>query len=254
VIEPLPLPAHTPGVPFFSQAFDINEAGDIVGTTGGSGQQQATLWRNGQVIPLGVMPGFAQSIAGEINDAGLIAGRSLTFGASSAARAHTISFAPANTPPTLTLPASLTVDATSPGGAVVSFAAMANDAEDGAFLPACMPASGSIFAIGTTTVSCTATDSGGLDATGSFTVTVLGATAQIDALVADVTGVGPRSLENTLRVARAAIVAQRPLTAAVMLTVFDLQVTVLAIARRLPASEALELLAASRQIRATIGF
>ena len=77
------------------------------------------------------------------------------------------------TAPALTLPASITVDATSPTGAVVTYAATASDAVDGAFAPECSPASGSLFAIGTTTVSCTATDAhGNLSATQSFSVRV----------------------------------------------------------------------------------
>lgn len=251
VLEPLPMPIPTA---LFASALDINEAGDIVGNAGPGGQQSATLWRGGVPVALGGQPGTVQSIASDINDAGVIAARSIFGGTPPAFRGNTIVVSEPNSPPTLTLPVNVVVDATSPGGAIVSFAATANDDEDGAFLPACTPASGSLFAIGTTTVSCTATDSGGLDATGSFTVTVLGATAQIDALIADVTGVGPRSLENTLRVARAAIVAQRPLTAAVTLTVFDLQVTLLAITRRLPAEQAVALIGASRQIRTLIGY
>ncbi|WP_221089569.1 PxKF domain-containing protein [Deinococcus aquaedulcis] len=79
---------------------------------------------------------------------------------------------PANTPPTLTLPANQSAEATSAAGAAVSFSAGAADAEDGALTPVCTPASGSTFALGTTTVMCTVTDSGGLSASGSFTVTV----------------------------------------------------------------------------------
>src|SRR5262249_34860345 len=58
------------------------------------------------------------------------------------------------------LPGDATIEATGPGGAVYSY-----DAGD----LICSPPSGSVFAIGPTTVSCQ--DSGGADA-GSFTVTV----------------------------------------------------------------------------------
>jgi len=47
-----------------------------------------------------------------------------------------------------------------------------NDAQDGPITAVCVPPSGSTFAVTTTTVNCTVTDSGGLTATGSFTVTV----------------------------------------------------------------------------------
>ena len=77
-----------------------------------------------------------------------------------------------NTPPAVTVPANLALEATGPGGAVATFVAAATDAEDGSPETICAPASGSTFAIGTTPVTCTATDGGGLSASASFTVTV----------------------------------------------------------------------------------
>jgi hypothetical protein len=79
----------------------------------------------------------------------------------------------ANTPPHLNVPANQTAEATSPAGATVSFSATATDAEDATPpTPICTPPSGSTFAIGTTSVACTVTDSGGKSDSGSFTVTV----------------------------------------------------------------------------------
>jgi hypothetical protein len=80
------------------------------------------------------------------------------------------------TPPVLTLPANITVDALSASGAVVNFTASANDLVDGPVPVNCTPASGSLFPIGTTTVNCSATDSHGNSASGSFTVTVVDTT------------------------------------------------------------------------------
>ena len=77
-----------------------------------------------------------------------------------------------NQPPTLALPADVSVDATSAAGAVVTFTATASDPEDGALAVTCVPATGSTFAVGTTTVACTATDSASASVTGSFSVTV----------------------------------------------------------------------------------
>jgi hypothetical protein len=78
------------------------------------------------------------------------------------------------TPPALTLPADITVTAWQPTGAWVSYDPSAWDAGDNASVPVnCAPASGSQFPVGITTVDCTATDSSGNVATGSFTVTVL---------------------------------------------------------------------------------
>ena len=76
------------------------------------------------------------------------------------------------TPPTLTVPSSITAEATSRTGAVVIFSASASDLVDGTRTVTCSPASGSTFAIGSTTVSCTATDSHGNVGHGSFLVTV----------------------------------------------------------------------------------
>ena len=76
--------------------------------------------------------------------------------------------------PTITVPGQQTVEASDAGGSNVNFvpAPTANDVQDGALAPVCSRASGSRFPIGTTTVTCTATDSGGASATGSFDVVV----------------------------------------------------------------------------------
>ena len=76
-------------------------------------------------------------------------------------------------PPVVTVPGSVTLQATSPAGAVYSFTASALDNVDGALTPSCTPASGSTFAVGTTTVTCSATDNAGNTGSGSFVVTVV---------------------------------------------------------------------------------
>lgn len=76
------------------------------------------------------------------------------------------------TPPTLSVPANLTVPAADGVGATVTFAATATDNLDPAPVVISNPASGSIFPSGTTTVTVTATDAAGNAASGSFTVTV----------------------------------------------------------------------------------
>ena len=96
-----------------------------------------------------------------------------------------------NTPPVVTVPASFTVEATGPAGKTVTFTATANDAEDGVLAPVCTPASPSAFGINpttsrSTTVTCVATDSGGLSATGSFTVTVQDTTPPVLTLPAPI--------------------------------------------------------------------
>ena len=74
--------------------------------------------------------------------------------------------------PTLQLPANITVTiATNESSAVVNFNATATD---NCSVPTvvCTPASGSTFPLGTTPVTCAATDADGNAASGSFTVTV----------------------------------------------------------------------------------
>jgi predicted metallo-beta-lactamase superfamily hydrolase len=80
------------------------------------------------------------------------------------------------TSPTVTVPANITTEATGPSGAVVTFSASASDLVDGAITPSCSPASGSTFALGTTTVTCTATDAHGNLGSASFSVTVVDTT------------------------------------------------------------------------------
>ena len=74
--------------------------------------------------------------------------------------------------PTVTVPANITVDATSPGGATVSYCASFSDATSGVATSGCTPPSGSTFPIGTTTVTCTAIDKAGNTTSKTFTVTV----------------------------------------------------------------------------------
>ena len=78
-----------------------------------------------------------------------------------------------NTAPALTLPVSpFVVTATSPGGATVFFSATATDAEDGVLIPTAVPASGTAFGLGDTTVNVSVTDSAGVSTAGSFVVRV----------------------------------------------------------------------------------
>ncbi len=98
-----------------------------------------------------------------------------------------ITVSPSNSPPVLTVPAGpIVAEATSPAGAVATFAVSATDAEDDPDpTPTCDRASGDTFALGDTTVTCSVTDSGGLDDAGSFVVRVIDTT---DPSVAVTTG------------------------------------------------------------------
>ena len=83
-----------------------------------------------------------------------------------------------NTPPVIHLPLEVSAEATSPAGALVSWTATATDAEDAvAPTPTCLPASGSQFPLGISTVTCSVTDGGGRTVSGSFLVSVADSTA-----------------------------------------------------------------------------
>ena len=91
------------------------------------------------------------------------------------------------TPPVLSLPANITSEAVGPAGAVVTFTATAVDDVDGPVAVSCEPASGATFALGATSVSCTATDAAGSVASGTFTVTVVDTTPPVLSLPANIT-------------------------------------------------------------------
>ena len=87
------------------------------------------------------------------------------------------------TPPVLATLPNLTVPASGVAGAVVTFSASATDNVTAAPTIVCAPLSGSAFPIGTSTVTCTATDAAGNAASTSFTVRVGGAEDLIRALL-----------------------------------------------------------------------
>lgn len=101
---------------------------------------------------------------------------------------------------TLTVPARMTANATSPGGAIVTYTASAIDTVDSAPTVVCDPPSGTVFAAGDTTVQCSASDASGNSSTpASFVVHVNGASEQLQELSATVATLpGPDSVRNGL--------------------------------------------------------
>jgi HYR domain len=77
------------------------------------------------------------------------------------------------TAPVLAVPATITADATGPGGAPVSFSVSATDRIDPAPKVSCTRSSGQTFPLGTTTVSCTATDASGNASQAKFDIRVV---------------------------------------------------------------------------------
>jgi hypothetical protein len=75
-------------------------------------------------------------------------------------------------PPSITPPADITAPAASAAGAAVFYPPPAVSDNQPGVSAACVPPSGSVFPIGTTTVTCTATDAAGNTAQSTFDVTV----------------------------------------------------------------------------------
>lgn len=94
-------------------------------------------------------------------------------------------------PPTVTVPPNMTVEATSPTGAVVTFTASARAFNGQEILVTCDAPSGSTFPLGATVVACTATH-GGQTTTARFTVTV------VDRTPPTVTVPSDKSLRTTI--------------------------------------------------------
>jgi len=99
------------------------------------------------------------------------------------------------TPPVVTVPADITAAATSLAGADVDYVASATDNSGVEPTLVCVPASGASFPVGTTTVTCTATDADGNLGQGSFDVTVIppAGSAGIAVLVDGIEAMGLRN-------------------------------------------------------------
>ena len=82
-------------------------------------------------------------------------------------------------PPVLNLPGIITVEATSPAGAIVTFTVTGNDAVDGPTSVTCDHISGATYPLGTTVVSCSSTDSHSNTGTGMFAIKVQDTTAPL---------------------------------------------------------------------------
>lgn len=78
--------------------------------------------------------------------------------------------------PVLDVPDSITAEASSAAGAVVTWTSSATDAVDGPRPVTCTPESGTLFPLGDTLVSCSATDSLGQETNAIFIVSVLDTT------------------------------------------------------------------------------
>jgi hypothetical protein len=157
----------------------------------------------------------------------------------------------------LAQPSDVTVDATSPAGAAVNYTNPAASDENLATVTvSCLPASGQTFAIGDTTVTCTATDTDG-DAnspvTNTFNVHVKGAAEQLADLANAVIGVGPgTSLADKVAAAQAYLAAGDTSDACSTLNAFINEVKAQS-SKSIPHDTASSLIASAQQIEAVIG-
>jgi hypothetical protein len=128
------------------------------------------------------------------------------------ARLNEVSAVPDNVPPVLSVPDPIVAEAIGPSGAKADYTVTAEDDVDGSLAPVCAPASGSVFPLGTTTVTCTARDSSGNEATATFTVEVRDSRPPVLTVPADiqVEAIGLSGATVTFEVTAADLVDSSP--------------------------------------------
>jgi microsomal dipeptidase-like Zn-dependent dipeptidase len=82
-------------------------------------------------------------------------------------------------PPRITVPADMTVTATSSNGGPATFTATATDFADGTDPVTCQPSSGTVFSFGQNTVTCGATNQAGMSSSKTFHVAVVDAAPKL---------------------------------------------------------------------------
>jgi hypothetical protein len=162
-----------------------------------------------------------------------------------------------STAPVLTVPVrQVMVNATDPAGALVSsYPAQASDSDPGDDpTVACTPPTPHQFTIGNTTVNCQAVDQAGNSSpVQQFVVHIAGAGEQLDNLATAVQGVGPgNSLSAKVANAHRSLDQGDTCAACAELTAFINQVTAQA-GKKIPPSQASQLIADAQRIKAVIG-
>ena len=142
--------------------------------------------------------------------------------------------------------------------AIVTYVVTATDAVDPNPTVVCSPGSGTLFPIGTTTVSCSATNRSGLSARATFRVVVKGAAAQLVDLIALVARMKLRpGFDNTLafrlvNILAALLTGGRTANVCAQLDGFLTEVH-FQTGRALTAPQAAQLTAAATQIKIVVG-
>lgn len=108
-------------------------------------------------------------------------------GSDATASANAVMTVVDTTPPILTVPANTEVEQATRAGTAVPFAASASDICDAAPQVVCVPASGTVFPLGLTTVNVTATDASGNRTQKSFSVQVVDTTPPVLKVPEDIT-------------------------------------------------------------------
>ncbi len=147
---------------------------DVIQEAAGAGGRTVAFTASGTDIEDGPLAAVCAPASGSTFPIGATAvSCTVTDAANAAATASFTVTIEDTTGPALTLPVVTPLNLASAAGRVMTFAASAVDIVDGAGTVACVPASGSVFPIGTTAVTCSSTDAHGNTTTGQFDVTVL---------------------------------------------------------------------------------
>jgi hypothetical protein len=104
-----------------------------------------------------------------------------------------------NVPPVLTIPGDIVKAVPGSSGTAVTFTTSAVDAVDGPVSATAIPASGSTFPVGTTTVNVSASDAAGNVANGSFKVTVVNLNGLLNNVVITPAGAGSPAISGLIQ-------------------------------------------------------
>lgn len=214
----------------------------------------------GDAYVVGVFSGATTFGAGEANGTVLASSSILDWDVFVAKYDGGVMTPPDTTPPVLTLPVRIETDADSPAGAAVIWAIGVTDDTDPNPTYNCTPSSGAVFPIGTTTVTCSASDASGNMAPGTFEVHVRGASEQTSNLINLVEALNlqqgiSNSLDAKLQNIQAALAAAQAgdgPSACNMLNAFVNEVEAQA-EQKLTVNQTLDLISAARRIQAVLG-
>ena len=245
-----------------SLASAVNDRGAVVGTSALPGQEviHAFVWTaTTKMVGLPPLRGYLHSEARVISDMGHIVGRSFDFAGADRLTMWVLPGQAAAldvTPPTLTVPDTIVVNATSAAGADVAYFVSVGDDTDPIPSVICTAASGSVFPLLTTTVSCTATDAAGNSTTDTFEVIVNDGPRQLADVISLMDSFNLQrsgaNLSDKLERALKFAAADQPAQACTMVTTFLNQVRVQS-GKSLTADQAAELTTHVFRIRTVMG-